>query len=105
MGYYTSYELYLESEQDYDNNIIEEFVVNNEIYALTEDGDTRESCKWYDHEEDLKVFSKKYPNVLFKLKGEGEEFGDIWIKYFKDGKCQVAKAIMTFPDFDESKLK
>jgi hypothetical protein len=63
-----------------------------------------DSCKWYDHESDMALFSKKYPESLFVLKGEGEESGDIWIKYFLNGKMQRAEAKITFEEFDESKL-
>lgn len=64
-----------------------------------------DSCKWYDHEEDLKRVSERFPTVLFTLSGEGEESGDIWRKYFKDGKMQKCEAKITFDEFDEAKLK
>jgi len=63
-----------------------------------------DSCKWYKHESDMASFSKKYPESLFVLKGEGEESEDIWIKYFLNGKMQTAEAKITFEEFDESKL-
>lgn len=62
-------------------------------------------CKWYEHEEDMKKVSKEYPETIFVLEGDGEESGDIWKKYFMNGKMQSCKAIMTFENFDESKLK
>ena len=51
--------------------------------------------------------SKKFPEVLFTLSGEGEESGDIWMKYFKNGKVQNAntKVTISHDPFDESKLK
>jgi hypothetical protein len=36
-------------------------------YALDENGDTAEECKWYDHEKHLKEFSKKYPKAFFTM--------------------------------------
>lgn len=74
-------------------------------YAINEDGEAEESCKWYDHEKQLIAFSKEQPNWLFTLSGTGEESGDIWKKYFVNGKIQSAKAVITFEDFDERKLK
>jgi len=64
-----------------------------------------ESCKWYDHEINMRSISKDYPDTIFILEGEGEEAGDIWIKYFLNGKMQVAKAKITFEEFDPKKLK
>lgn len=61
-------------------------------------------CKWYDHDEDMKKFSKKYPGTVFVLSGEGEESGDIWKKYYRAGKVQACNAKITFDEYDESKL-
>ena len=63
-----------------------------------------QECKWYQHEDDMKRFSKLYPHILFELSGEGEESGDIWKKYFLNGKMQTCNVKMEFEPFDESKL-
>jgi hypothetical protein len=63
-----------------------------------------DDCKWYDHDKDMREISKKYPETIFILEGEGEESGDIWKKYYLNGKCQVAKAEVIIPEFDETKL-
>lgn len=73
-------------------------------YALDEDGESGEACKWYTHAEDLIKFSLNYPTWLFTLSGEGEESGDVWRLYVLDGKKQLAKAKLTFDDFDFNKL-
>lgn len=105
MGYYTNYSLETDSQEN--KNIIEEFreIDGNAKYAIDANGDCQEWTKWYDHEEDLKNFSKNYPDVIFILSGEGEESGDIWKKYFKNGKMQVAQAKISFEEFNENKLK
>jgi hypothetical protein len=64
-----------------------------------------EQCKWYESDEDMKKISKKYPLTIFVLEGEGEESGDLWKKYFLNGKMQEAKAKITYDEFDEKKLK
>ena len=63
-----------------------------------------EASKWYDHEVDMKKISEQYPNLVFRLSGEGEEAGDVWVKYFKGGKMQVERAEIKLPGFDPSKL-
>jgi len=79
--------------------------VTDFFYAVDDCGRTTESCKWYEHEKEVSEFSKIYPDVVFELSGEGEESGDIWKKYFKNGKMQVCPVKMTFDPYDESQLK
>ena len=64
-----------------------------------------EPIKWYEHEDEMKAFSKRFPYVVFTLRGEGEEAGDIWVKYFKNGKMQKVEAKIVFAAFDEGQLK
>lgn len=62
-------------------------------------------AKWYECFEDMKDFSLKFPGVVFKMHGEGEETGDLWDAYFKNGKGQECRADIIYPDYDEEKLK
>lgn len=64
----------------------------------------QDDCKWYEHERDMKELSEKFPTILFTLKGEGEESGDIWIKYFKYGKMQICDAQIVFEPYNEAFL-
>ena len=63
-------------------------------YAMREDG---VELRWYDHEDDMKEFSKRYPNLLFKLSGTGESNGDIWIQYYHDGICWYWELEVEYP--------
>ncbi len=63
-----------------------------------------EPCRWPEHENEMRTVSLKMPEVLFILRGEGEETEDLWVKYFKNGKMQKVKAEITYKPFDESKL-
>lgn len=104
MGYYTAYKL--EIEDDDDNQIIGRLREENEeaSYALDENGDAEESCKWYEHNEDLIEFSTRFPEHLFTLHGEGEEAGDLWRAYFKNGKSEECRAEITYRPFVLSAL-
>lgn len=104
MGYYTNYSL---SILEGSNDLIQELrdTCDEAEYALDEDGDSSNATKWYDHEKDLKNFSSVHPEAVFKLKGEGEESGDIWVAYFKAGKMQMCKAKITFDEYDPEKLE
>ena len=79
--------------------------IDQVAYAIDEQGATAEGCTWYEHEADMLVFSRRYPEFVFVLRGKGEETEDMWIKYFKDGKVQVAQAKIEFEAFDPDKLK
>lgn len=94
-----------EIHPDESEKIIKHLIEFYELdYALDESGDCVESCKWYSHTQDLRLFSKTYPDVVFELHGEGEETGDIWNEYFKDGQSQREQAKFTIDPYDPSKL-
>lgn len=103
MGYYTTYALTVKQGDPF---LIPDFITSNKeaAYALQENGYALQESKWYEHEQDLKKFSKEHPDTLFELSGQGEDSGDIWKKYFKGGKMQVCKAQLTIDPFDENKL-
>lgn len=122
MGYYTTYELstkgnkykisdivsYMSEEYrsdsysynafayDFENNINDNFISDFELYG--------ERCKWYEHDEDMIKLSLQFPETVFCLYGEGEESGDLWYKYYKNGKKQICEAKITFDEYDESQL-
>lgn len=133
MGYSTTYELTWEKQEGYQDkpncehkfdsrfcpecgtergvqgldDLIAQYIEGHEDihYALETDGSTMESCKWYDHEADMKVMSDAFPNVLFKLHGEGENAGDIWNAYFLNGKSQKHKAKIMIDECDSNAWK
>jgi len=104
MGYYTRYSLEVVKGN---TDLIAELVEENEnaAFAIDEYGDSEESCKWYEHDKEMRAFSSKHPSTLFKLSGEGEESGDIWHTYYQNGKAQRCEAKIVFDDFDENRLK
>jgi hypothetical protein len=104
MGYYTNYELHYDTAmEDADGQLIDH---EGRISKVADYGSCfEESIKWYDHEKDMKEYSTHYPDILFTLMGDGEESGDIWCCYFKNGKMQRAETTIAFTPFDSSKLK
>ncbi len=58
----------------------------------------------WDYDTDMIQISKLYPDAIFKLEGKGEDNGDMWINYYKNGLVQECPARIVFDDFDESKL-
>ena len=73
-----------------------------DFYGIDEDGKSTGSAKWYEYDTNMLKLSREFPNYLFTLHGEGEEAGDIWNRYYFNGKTQTEKAKITF---DEFKLK
>lgn len=103
MGYYTRYELTVTPELDiaFIQNRIDGGRDLDDLEELSD-----ETTKWYEHEKDMRALSKDYPDHLFQLDGRGEEQGDVWRKYFKDGKMQKWVPEEQEPEpFDETKLK
>jgi hypothetical protein len=104
MGYYTQHKLKV---IDGSNELIEELRADcrEASYALENNGDCAEDCKWYEHESDMISFSKKHPSALFMLSGEGEENGDAWREYYRNGLRQVCKGEIIYPKFNPELLK
>jgi hypothetical protein len=75
--------------------------------AIDKYGDTGVPSSWLDHEATLLKLSSKYKNVLFTLRAEentGADDKDDWVKYFYNGKLQVAPRVSGYAEFDKSKL-
>jgi len=76
----------------------------NANYALNEDGTTEMDAKWYDYTDELREFSKLYPDALLVLYGDGENSDDFWYSYFRNGQMQCTPGRIEFDEFDEKKL-
>jgi hypothetical protein len=107
MGYYTTY--FLTVTPDDQAEEINKAGSKEFHYALRYDAgahewEPSEQTKWYDREDEMRALSRQFPGVLFTLKGEGEDTGDLWNLYVKDGKAFCAKAQIIIEPYDESKL-
>lgn len=119
MGYYTQFKLemidktgqFFEIE---DANSLDDYKHNDKMSDemkkvadyLTFDDErcygilSEETAKWYDCDIDMRNLSKKFPDLIFCLYGNGEESGDIWRSYYHNGKDKRQCIEMRFPDFD-----
>lgn len=107
MGYYTRFSGSLSGPSwatDEVENFIEYHVEDGEYRWLDVfvDPDNLETMKWYDWRDDCVALSKKFPAVLFALEGEGEESGDVWKAWIRNGKSVhvQGKIIFEEPDLD-----
>lgn len=93
----------LEYQDEWDDDltkVLREF--NNDydgFYGLM----SEEDCKWYDHEDAMKILSQKFKQFVFLLNGEGEESGDVWRKYFYNGHVKQVVPEVRWPEFDVEK--
>jgi hypothetical protein len=71
---------------------------------LDEDGSTNDEDSWPGMDEEMREFSKQWPDVVFYIHGEGEEDPDLWDAYYKNGQAQYCPAVITYPDYCESEL-
>jgi hypothetical protein len=98
MGYYTDF--------DFSNNEPEVIQAIESVSGYGESESGRyDDIKWYSWEDNIKAVSLQFPDKIIMISGEGEEQGDVWEAYARNGKLKILKAEVTIPDFDESMLK
>jgi len=115
MGYYTWFSMkarHIKSKEEYE--AIVEALKDNELYAYDDkygvfcESDYSETFKeatfsvcdeykWYDHTYDMMKISKLFPDVIFRLSGDGEEREDMWHEYFHNGQVEECRAEIKFP--------
>lgn len=111
MGYRTWYNLSLQSKNVVDKpaNSLEIIAQLREEceeahYALDDQGNGQMETSW-DAIDDLPAFSLKHPDVIFAIDYTGDDSEDFGFLYVMNGKSQDCPAIITYDEFDESKLK
>jgi hypothetical protein len=62
-----------------------------------------DTMKWYGYNDDMLELSRDWPNVLFELTGEGEESGDLWRAFYRNGKFVKVEGVVAYdiPDLDK----
>ena len=113
MGYYTSHSLeVLDRELKSVPNLVRDPVIDDlrntcegAKYSIDGAGDPNDSTKWYEHAWDMCQFSKRHPDLIFMLWGNGEESGDTWRAYYSNGREHHCQGEIVYPVFDWSKLE
>ena len=109
MGYYTYVNMEineggptLEQVAETVGDVTKDTDINYWVGALQGENEV----KWYEHESDMRKVSRRHPEAVFTLRGEGEDPADQWVEYYKNGKLQVeARPEWTPSPFDPAKLK
>ena len=106
MGYYTSYFLEVHNIKNAkEHEALRKAVENLERFGEDE-YDLYESeayffpldeFKWYEHEQDMLILSKLFPNLTFCLEGHGEDAEDMWRKYFHSGIVELCPGSISYP--------
>jgi len=101
MGYYTDYEMVPNRDRFETYQPIEAFIEGTKVdgwsYLFDVWCGEGVGLTWYDHDADMSRLSLAFPTILFTLWGHGEEADDLWKKYYLNGKCQLARAVITYP--------
>lgn len=114
MGYYTRFTLtVLEKDEDGELNEVDSSTHPEFETTKTYGGDvsideliseSTDNMKWYDHRDDMLKLSKDLPDLVFILDGVGEENGDLWREFYKDGRTYRWEAPKVSPPEYNPKL-
>lgn len=108
MGYYTYFTLnvlnWKELNRQEQQRITGE-LRDMDVFEDIGDGYAYADAKWYDSDEDMYILSKRCPKALFSLEGDGEEDGDLWQVFYKNGMAQNANVRIERDEFDPKLLR
>lgn len=112
MGYLTKYKIEIIDGdlEDFERQLIEkkyctlEQLISREISNSPNANFFNESTKWYDSIKKMEKFSEKHPRATFLLYGDGEDQGDTWKAYFRNGNSVKLVPELVWPEFNESML-
>ena len=104
MGYQANFELSLESGENLPKEVVvtikEEFPwLGGDCYFF------QGLAKWYEFDTDMRAFSTRFPDLVFNLHGAGEDSGDIWDYFYKNGKSCGGQAQIVYYEYDEEELR
>ena len=119
MGYYTCYNMDVQGfKNEAELKALTEKLQKKEIlgYALMHDYrldrdnhtasfDGYDAVKWYDHDTDMLEISREFPDMTFKLMGQGDDADDRWYTLYHNGTCECIQAEIVWPDPKEIRWK
>jgi hypothetical protein len=59
---------------------------------------------WSECDDAMLKMSREFPDIHFKLFGEGEETSDIWYHHYVNGKIQCCEVVTMYRTFDLEQL-
>lgn len=108
--YMTTYELKVQNVQKdrfqellnvlRDMSIVDDVLDEGDYYEKPKDAifyASNEST-WDDHDQDMLSISKQFPEMIFKLKGDGQDREDMWETYYHDGLKEECRAVIQYPE-------
>ena len=120
MGYYTNFTLtavqYQPDKSFSDMLYVDDDISEQILVELDKKYDVFTGCdpdlsfgvegtaKWYDWEKDMLSISTIFPDILFKLDGDGDDTEDMWSAYFLNGKTQFCPVEFVQDKFDPKNL-
>ena len=102
MGYYTTFSLALEEgpREQYQRML-------EDIDAIMGDNGMSSfesvNAKWYSYDTDIRELSLRYPDITFRVNGDGEDSDDLWQDFWHNGK-RFSERVM-FADYKDIKDK
>lgn len=106
MGYYTNYSITIMKDPNKEEDSFWEA-----FDELTHSCCSKEfinygvwEAKWYNWQDDMVVLSRKFPQMLIQLEGDGEEPLDIWVATFCNGECNYRELQTHWEEFDSEEF-
>ena len=92
MGYYTTYTLNKISGSDGDfDALVKDIRVKSGVDFSSHNV---QEAKWSRHDDDMHELSRKYPDLVVQLDGDGQDSDDLWATRYRDGESESVGAVL-----------